>query len=29
MISIKDIREKEFSRQVKGYNTEEVEDFLD
>ena len=29
MISIKVIREKEFSRQVKGYNTEEVEDFLD
>lgn len=29
MISIKDIREKEFSRQVKGYNTDEVEDFLD
>jgi len=29
MISIKDIREKDFSRQVRGYNTEEVEDFLD
>lgn len=29
MISIKDIREKEFARQVKGYNTDEVEDFLD
>ena len=29
MISIKDIREKDFSRQVRGYNTDEVEDFLD
>ena len=28
-ITIKDIHEKEFSRQVRGYNIDEVDDFLD
>ena len=28
-ISVKDIHEKEFSRQVRGYNIDEVDDFLD
>ena len=29
MISIKDLREKDFSRAVRGYSMEEVDDFLD
>ena len=28
-ITIKDIHEKEFTKQVRGYNTDEVDDFLD
>ena len=28
-ITVKDIHEKEFSRQARGYNTDEVDDFLD
>ncbi|NLG26194.1 MAG: DivIVA domain-containing protein, partial [Clostridiales bacterium] len=28
-ITVKEIHEKEFSRQVRGYNIDEVDDFLD